>query len=186
MGFSCKVQIRLWLKSWKNGLDGTVMQQQLAAPSNVVMETSARFRCMSSFCCCDWSLRAPASLYEVHPHRKELMYCKRRGTTDKRRHSSVSDSIRLLKFCRICRLCEQTCSCCPWRMHLTRVVLLRASLLLLQEVLGLSTRLTGPANTSLFICHSVTRSDTYISYYIRLTTYVCPQLCLRFIFLPCR
>lgn len=159
-----------------------MMQQQLATPSNVVMETSARSRCMSSFCCCDWSLRAPASLYEVHLHRKELMYWKRRGTADKRKHPSVSDYIRFLKFCLICRLSEQTCSCSPWKMHLTRVVLLRASLLLLQEVPGLSTWVTGPANTSLHICHCVTRSDTYISYYIRLVTYVCPQLCLRFMF----
>lgn len=86
-----------------------------------------------------------------------------------------------------CRLNEQTCSCCPWRMHLTRVVLLRASLLLLQEVPGLSTWITGPENTSLRIFHSVTRSDTCISYYIRLATYVCPQLCpqcLRFMFPP--
>lgn len=114
-----------------------------------------------------------------NPHRKELMYCKRRGTADKRKHPSVSDSIRFLKFCRICRLSEQSCSCRPWRMHLTRVVLLRASLLLLPEVPGLSTWVTGPANTSLRICHPVTRSDTY---YVLGATYGCPQLCLRFMF----
>lgn len=64
--------------------------------------------------------------------------------------------VSLNSGCRICRWSERTSRCCPWRMHLTRVVLLRASLLLLQEVLGSSLSITGLANTSLRIWHSLT------------------------------
>lgn len=122
----------------------------------------------------------PPPCTRSHPHRKELMYCRRRGTEEKKiKHPSVSDFTRFLKFCRICRLSEQTCAVVleGWTW---RAVLLRASLLLLQEVPALSTWVTGPTNTSLRICHSITRSDTY---YVRVATYVCPQLCLRFMFI---
>lgn len=72
-------------------------------------------------------------------------------------------------------------------MHLTRVVLLGASLLLLQEVLELTISVTGPAKTSLRAFATPSQGDDgYMSYYIRFTTYVCPQLCLRcmFVFSP--
>lgn len=134
-------------------------------PSTVTMETTARLRCMSSCCWCDCNLRAPALFHTVPTH-PENSWCigedearQIKKSSSRKWFSMFSWSPTSTPVVYVSGHPAAVLEGCTWRL-----VLLRASLLVLQEVGKLSSSGVGPGKILLRFCHTIRWTGCHISY----------------------